>query len=310
MAEELDAGTADLLNSADLMRTLEDLQGTADTDGEEPGATAEEEEPSTEALLDPATLPDELKPHWSRMSKAYQTRLNEMRTRERGLDDLEKKAAVVDRFYSDPAYARQIIEQTATRLGMSIGATGQQTHQQQQTGQVPNDVMQAVQEALADAPDLQFLVPYLAKAADAVVQRRVQPFEQRQEQDRETQRQAAWDTMQADFSSRVPEEEWGQHEDEMLSRLNFLRRAFEGGPLQHPRYGSLLDMLYRWTTGEAQATAAAGRRMSQALRSRTTTSNGARSVQPNIQEQIGKASDDQEKWAIAFQAALRDAQNA
>lgn len=103
---------------------------------------------------------------------------------------------------------------------------------------------------------------------------------------------------------------WEEHEDAMLERLNFLRNAISGnGPMVHPRYGSVLEMLYRWTTGEARATAEAGRRMQQALQSRTTTGSGTRGARPNVTDQIGKTSDDQEKWRIAFRDALAQAQN-
>ena len=97
----------------------------------------------------------------------------------------------------------------------------------------------------------------------------------------------------------------------MSERINFLRTALSGnGPLTHPRYGSVLEMVYRWTTGEARATAEAGRRMQRALQGRTTTGNGSRGTQPSVQDQITKADDDQAKWEIAFRSALREAQQA
>ena len=48
-----------------------------------------------ESFIDPASLPPELKPHWSRMHRAYTQALE-------GARGVQDKASTVDRFYSDP----------------------------------------------------------------------------------------------------------------------------------------------------------------------------------------------------------------
>jgi hypothetical protein len=77
--------------------------------------------------------------------------------------------------------------------------------------------------------------------------------------------------------------------------------------MQHPKYGSALKLLYRLASGDAQATAQAGRRMQEALRSGTRTSaGGTRGSAPDIESMIRKAPTSQAKWGIAFNAALRE----
>lgn len=305
MAEELDIGTA-----------IDDLEGDPFGTGEaDPFLTGETDqdtrtgatEDDTQSLIDPATLPDELKPHWSRMTQAHGKRLSEFKEREQGLNELERKAEIIDRLYSDPVYARQVVQQMATQLGMSLGATGAEPKPSAGDSQVPANVLQAAQAALSDTPDMQFLAPAIAKVAHAIAQQSVQPFQEQQEQIQQRQRKSEVDEMSAALTESSPG--WEEHEDAMLSRLNFLKDALNGrGPMTHPRFGSVLEMLFRLETGNATATAEAGRRMQRALTNRTGASTATRTPVPNVQEQIGKAETPDAQWAIAFRAALAEAQ--
>ncbi len=302
MVEDLDTGTAlddlgdDLFGTeeGDPLLTTDTAPDTGD------GATTDDDQ----RLIDPATLPDQLKPHWGRMTQVNNQRVAAVRERERGLTELERKAGIVDRLGSDPTYARQVVEQMATQLGMSLTA-GASPAQPSDAGAVPANVLQAAQQALADQPDVQFLAPVIAKVAYNIAQETVQPFQKQQEQQQQQQRRHEYEQMSSTLSETAPG--WEEHEDAMEARFQFLKDALnQKGPMVHPRFGSVLEMLYRLETGHATATAEAGRRMQRALTNRTTTGTGRRTPAPNIQEQIAKAGTPDDQWAIAFNAAVAE----
>ena len=330
MAEE-NAGTTGLPQALDdLFGTLEGTDespaGTGDTAAEtvETQTTAGETEAPQEheRLMDPATLPDELKPHWRRMTQAYNKRLTDLREREKTLGDLGAKAAQVDRFYSDPTYATEVLHRMADTMGMTLvprasstgdrlvappGTTGPSGTQTAASADVPPALIQRVQQLLADTPDLQFLAPVLAKAAYAVSQETVAPLQRERATERQQQEEQQYEAMSTELTARQPG--WEEYEDEMVQRLGFLRQALNGGPKTHPTYGSVLDMLYQWSTAQATSTAEAGRRMQRALTNRTTTGTAGRSAQPSVQELIQKAPTFRDKIGIAFQEALSELRN-
>ena len=318
MAE--DAGTTGLPQALDdLFGTLEDLEGeagTGDTAAETTDAQAtagEREAPQEhERLIDPATLPDELKPHWRRMTQAYNKRLTELREREKGLGDLGTKAQYLQQVQSDPQVAAQFIRQVAENLGMTVvprvgGTPGPAGTSVSTDGEVPAALVTRVHQLLADTPDVQFLAPILAKAAYAVSQESVAPLQRERAQERAQLEEQQYTQMAEQLSARQPG--WEEYEDDMVQRLGFLKQALSGGPKTHPQYGSVLDLLYQWSTGTAASTAEAGRRMQRALSNRTTTGTAGRSAQPSVQDLIAKAPTFRDKIGIAFQEALSELRN-
>lgn len=304
---EFESGTADIFGGDEDLSTL---AGTDETSGGlESGATDGAETTSDSGrLIDPATLPDDLKPHWSRMTQAHNRRLDAIKEREAELGQLEQKADVVDRFYSDPQYAQQVIQQMAGQLGMQLVPQGQQpVGTTAQTGQGMTDsVLDKANAAFAERPDLQFLAPMVAKVAQAIAEEKaqeaVQPFRQQQEAQAQQHRRQEYQQAVGQLSEQVPG--WEEHEDDMLSVWQFLQQAAQGGSMLHPRYGSVLGLLHRLATGDAAATAEAGRRMQRSLTSRTTTGSAAPAPAPNVLEQIANTDDRQGKWGLAFRDAL------
>jgi hypothetical protein len=305
MAEEEQEGTASSFEADDPFGTLAEAGDTEALEGG--GATTEDEGPSAaeETLVDPATLPDELKPHWSRMTRAYNKRLSSFRAEER---ELREKANLVDRFYSDPGYADQVVQDYLARRGGGTPAQKGTPAPQQSAQGVPDSVMQSVRQAMLESgdPNMEFYAPSIAKAAWAVAQQSVQPFQAEQRASRQQASRREYEQMEAALSESAPG--WEEYEDEMAARLAFLKNAITGqGPLSDPRYGSLLEMVYDWTTSGKRATAEAGRRMQRAVLNRSSRSTAARPPAPSVEDQIKKAGSFQDKMAVAFRAALSEA---
>ena len=77
-----------------------------------------------DAFFDPANLPPELQDQWKRMQGAYTKKMQK-------LAGAREAASIVERFNSDPDYARQIILQRAQQMGLSLGQPPQQGQGQQ-----------------------------------------------------------------------------------------------------------------------------------------------------------------------------------
>ncbi len=217
------------------------------------------------------------------------------------LAQLRSQAQIVQRFNSDPAFARQILLERAQQLGLQLMPPRDEPARPQGP---PADYIETVRASLS--PELQFLAPQIAGATWTATQSAIEPVRQQQQAQQRQQRESGYQAMARDLSAETPG--WEKYEDSMLEILGFLRGVVEGtGSMTHPKYGSALKVLYRLASGDAAATAQAGRRMQQALRSGTRTSTGGgRGQGPDVQTMLDKATTDQQRWQIAYRQALRE----
>jgi len=86
--------------------TTEETAGSQTEATETEVSTPEGTEDAEESFISPKDLPDEVKPHWRRMHRAY-TKFRE------GAGEMEKKAALVDRFNTDQDFTLQVIQEAA-----------------------------------------------------------------------------------------------------------------------------------------------------------------------------------------------------
>jgi hypothetical protein len=171
---------------------------------------------------------------------------------------------------------------------------------------MPPSVLEAVKAAIGDDQHLQFLVPALAKAAWAVAQQTIAPLQADRQQQHAQSRQDEYGRMTEQLSQENPG--WEAYENDMHQRLQFLQQALGGkGPMSHPKYGSVLKLLYTWASGEKTAVGEASRRMRRALNNKTSTGSPAPKGGPSTADLIAQAGSSQDKWRIAFQAGLAEA---
>ena len=211
---ELFGDTANDGQMSDLEDTLGGSEDTGlDGDGAIPGDAAADDEP----LGNPADFPPELQGHWSRMSRAYQARLAELRQRESELDSVQQRAQLVDRFNQDP---HGTLQQLASQYGYQLDRPGQtpQSSSGNPSADIPPEVLRAAQHAFADAPDLQFLAPYVARALAPLQQQQ----QQQQQESRHSQATQAYQHEVEALNQIAPG--WEQHEAEMSERLSFIRQ--------------------------------------------------------------------------------------
>lgn len=215
---------------------------------------------------------------------------------------LRSRAEMVERFYGDPAYARQIITQMAPQLGLQIGQPQAPAPQAPRESPVPEGAIALVREKLG--PDLAFLAPQMASALWAMMEAQTAPLRARQDDVVFQQRTNDYSRAAQAMDQEMPG--WVQHESDMVGILQFINEAANGGPLMHPRYGSALKLLHGMATGNAQANATVARRQAEAARNATRPSSGARAPQVTLEQQLRKLPNRHAQLAAAFKDTVRE----
>jgi hypothetical protein len=208
-------------------------------------------------------------------------------------------AQIVDRFNSDPDFARQTILQRASQLGLNVAQPGQSPGMPNgQAKNMPQELVEAVKANLS--PELQWMAPALAASQWAGMQMALQPIKEQQAQSARSTRDQQYDTLATQLSEKAPG--WESHEEEMDTLLTFLQSP----KMTDRRWGSKLELLYRLTAGEGQATAEAARRMGLAAKNRTSVGSPMAAPTTNIAEQVKKPKNMQDAWDIAAKHAVAE----
>jgi len=286
---------------------MADELGTAG-DGLETPASPETPEPTpgttapVESFINPADLPPELKPHWSRMHSAYTKALNRVK-------DAAGKAQQVDRFWDDPEFAKESIQEWARRTGTPISFGGSPasptpspTGAPPSASNVPQELITAIEAELP--AELRWMARPLAASTWKAQGQLTAPLIRESRQKEATQRSAEYEDLAAELTETAPG--WEEHEDDMSEMLSFL----QGPALRSRRWGSKLQLLHNLVTGNASATREAVRRMGDAARNRTTTGQPGRSTTTNIADRVRGAKTDQDAWKIAAEHAVDELKRA
>lgn len=266
-----------------------------------------------------------------KMQANYARRTAALQDREKSVEDMRQSHAVVQRFYSDPQYAAQVLQQRAQQLGMTLTpASGAAPAGQSQGSpsaaaqqRVPESTLAAVNKVFEGSPELAFLAPMIAQVAHEVsqanVQERLAPLQQELATRQQAEEARSKDARNQEIQRALQEleaegDDWKAYDNDLSDFVEFLTNAVTNhGPLHHPKYGNLMRIVYNVVTGDqrtqAAAQAEAGRRLQRALTNRTSQSTGARSPGVNTQDLIAKAKTPQEKIAIAFRAAYSEVAN-
>lgn len=242
-----------------------------------------------ESFIDPATLPEELKPHWKRMHRAYTKDRETASARKADLD-------LLDRFRSDPAFAQGLIQAEAQRLGLRLAPVENAAAPPTQTGEAPPaTLVAAIKSRLT--PELQWMADSLAAANWEASRLTTQPMLDQQRKREQATRQTQWEAHALKLTESAPG--WEEAEDDMTQLLTWLRSP----ELEHPRFGSKLAFLYDAITKGSAAKASAIEEMRRAGGKRSSTGQPGRTSVTNIAERVRTAKTTGEAMAIAAEEA-------
>lgn len=254
----------------------------------EPAADTGEGAPAQEAtFMDPAQIPSGKEDDFKRMQAAFTKQMQKYRIAK----DAEQ---IVQRFNTDADFARQTILQRAAQLGMTLGNPGAPSGPPV-SSTMPPQLVEAVKANLS--PELQWMAPALAASQWAGMQMALQPIQENQARTAQYSANQEREAAEMQLSEKVPG--WEQHEDEM----NHLQAFLASPKLTDRRWGNKLELLHRLVVGNGQATAEAARRMAQAVRSRNPAGSPTAMLQPNVSEQVTKATTNQDAWSAAAKFA-------
>jgi hypothetical protein len=125
-------------------------------------------------------------------------------------------AQIVERFNSDPDFARQTILQRAQQLGLNVQQPGQQAGLPNgQAKSMPSELVEAVKSNLS--PELQWMAPALAASQWAGMQMALQPIQEQQAQTVRSTRDQEYEQAVEQLSERAPG--WEAHEEDMTGPL-------------------------------------------------------------------------------------------
>ena len=251
-----------------------------------------------ESFIDPASLPEELKPHWKRMHGQYTKFAQERKA-------LREAQAMVERFNNDPTFAYQTIQQRAAAMGYQLVQPGQNGQGQQPSpvtqgqgnGEIPEQFVQAIQAKLP--PELHWMAPSIAQATYGAVQAGLRPLQDQQQKEKVQQRDQMFDEQEAKMTEKYPG--WEQHEGDMTKLNSWL----QSDSLSHPMYGSKLEMLYKMATDQAASVSEAAKRLNAAAKNRTSSSQVTSHSAPNINSRVrDRKLSNNDAWDAAAKFAI------
>jgi DNA-binding transcriptional MerR regulator len=212
--------------------------------------------------------------------------------------------STVQRFYSDPDYQLQVLQQAAAQRGMRLSSI-EQAAQAQTNGQTahagvqaPADFVERIKGGLA--PELQWMAPQLAAAQWAAIQ----PLIQERQHEKLASKTQELESAEAEFAQQMPG--WEAEEEDMNNVLEWL----QSGSPKHQRWGNRYAALHKLTLmlkgHNGHAVQEAANRMAEAARSRTTSSGGGRPAGDNYQERVLKAATGREAMEFAQKQAIEE----
>lgn len=235
----------------------------------------------------------DLKKAYGWMQSAYNKKIS-------GRRELEEKASMVDRFYSDPQFATQTIQQWAAQNGYSLtrgqaAAIARESGAPATTGasNVPPQYVEAVRAGLPT--ELQWMADSIASATFAANQAMMKPIQENAQQQSRVQREREFDSMAKELATVVPG--WEEHEDEMSQLLDFMTSP----EMKHEKFGSKLRILFDVVTSGASSISEATKRINQAAKNKSSFSRNGSSSAPNLDERIRGAAKKNinDAWKIA-----------
>jgi hypothetical protein len=151
------------------------------------------------------------------------------------------------------------------------------------------------------APELKWMAKSLADAQ----WEGIQPLLQANQHETQSKREQEYETAASELGGKFPG--WEAEEENMSELLGFL----QGGSMRHPKFGNRLEVLYKASQllagHQGHVVQEYGKRTAEAARSRTVSSNAARPSLENYSEQIRKAPNARDAFAIAAKVGMEEA---
>lgn len=263
-----------------------------------PNGTTDSPKPAeaVESFINPADLPEEIKPHWKRMHAAYTKWIQQERNPSRADLDMLK------RFRTDEGFATELIRTEATRRGLQFapvnGTTAPAQPAATSTEGPPTRLVEAIKARLD--PSLHWMAEAMAAGQWSAAQEATRPLLEKDRAKDQAARDTEWGALAGKLTESAPG--WEAHETDMTALHDWLRSP----SLSHPQFGDKLTFLYNAVTNGSAAKADAIRAMGDAARNATRTGQSSRATLPNTSDRVRKATTARDAMKIAAEEAERE----
>lgn len=212
---------------------------------------------------------------------------------------------VVNQFNSNPVAS---LQQLAQQVGMELRPAGSgAAPAPSRANQNADSSMEQEISDLIDDDSLKFLAPVIAKVSNAIAEKRlkeeVEPLKTAHKEILTRNRQQEYAFAAGELAKKHPE--WGMHEQDMVSRLAFIKDVINGGQFIHPKYGNFLEVVYNWAAGRNNAVRQVAADYRDAPRNRTPSSSTSQNGQPDILQLVAREKDPRKAERLAFDEAVR-----
>ena len=276
-------------------------KATSTTDGTQASSASGGDKvlPEEENFIDPKDLPEEIKPHWKRMHGAYNKRLSEIR-------DVKSKAETVDKFWSDEAYARQVLASRAAQLGLTVSQANGDKSAPAKTpsatkAPVPSELLEIYKDKLGAGNEE--MAEAMAAAHWAGMQATLRPLAETAKRREAEAISQEYERHAQSMTEKFPG--WEEDEEDLVSLLDYLQSSKQ----DHPTFGSKLSLLYhlnRFVKGDDKTIVSAIKRMGAAVKGKVVTGSPSQTTLTNIEEKVKQAAKDG-GFHGAFEAAAQAA---
>lgn len=275
-------------------------QPVADTTAATPGATdttTAAKPAAPESFINPSELPEEIKPHWTRMHRAYTKALEKFNGRRADHD-------LLDNFRGNESFALDLLRAEAQRRGLQLTPVNGQTTPPAAPAPTrsadgpPARVVEAIRARLD--PSLQWMAESLAAGQWEAAQESMRPIVEKDRAKETASREQEFGGLAAKLSESAPG--WEAHEDDMNALLDWIKSP----SMTHPQFGDKLTFLYNAVTGGSVAKRQAIQAMSDAARNASRTGQSARPIATNVTDRVMKASNHHDAVKIAAEEAIRE----
>lgn len=255
--------------------------------------------PQEDSFLDDAEIMQQVRQD-ERLNRIFNKMNSAYTKRSQALKSVQQAADLVSKFDTDDDFAKQVIRQRASQLGMKLdGAPKAEQPTGSASEQAPRELVERIKAKLP--AELQWMAQSQADIVWEANRAMLEPLKQQQQERELANRREQLDALETEMGEKFPG--WEEHQDDMDELLSFMR----GPSLRHRKFGQKYEVLYKMVAGEGLARAEAARRLANGAKSGVLSGQVSKPQVSNATERIRGAKNDREAWKIAGEVAQQEA---
>lgn len=287
----------------------DDQELEAGADGqtaEDPDGQTDSTDATPDDQLDPTGDVDRNDPNYKYWQAAYtKTRMRDREQQSKVMEEYQNYKQVLSSFYTDNAYALQVLRQRFPELASQLTLNGTPANgagTRQPTANGGSGLVEELEHELGES--LAFLAPKLGpvleRAITAAIGQAVRPIQEQTAAEQRRARQREQEEAEAELDGQSPG--W---ETRFKPQMSELEQFLASGAIRHPKFGTRQALLLKLVNPDL-ARIDAAREMGARPRGRVGTGRSGPPAHTNVEDQVRKAPSDAEAFRLAAEAAAAE----